>query len=84
MNDSEFVKLVVELAKEVDLEDPVDFAMLPIDDDILWEMMAAHVVEMFAFTSNMDKTVLMATITKLVVENFVLNARLLQMTQENN
>lgn len=76
---NELVNLIVELAKEVELEDPIDFGMLPIDEDATWHMMACNVIEMFRVESESDKLVLLATITKLVVENFVLHAQLMNL-----
>jgi hypothetical protein len=60
----------------VDNEDPIDFAMLTIDDESVWHLMATNVVEQYLPLAD-NKVVIMATITKLVVENFILNMRLM-------
>lgn len=73
---NEIINLVAELAQEVDKEDPIDFAMLQIDDESVWHLMAAQVIDAYLPQSD-NKLVMMAVITKLIVENFVLNARLL-------
>jgi hypothetical protein len=75
MTTNELINLVAQLAQDVDAEDPVDFGMLRVDDDSVWHTMAANVIEAYLPQSD-DKIVIMAVITKLIVENFVLNARL--------
>jgi hypothetical protein len=71
--DNEAVKLLVELAKEGAEFDPIDWGDLNITEDQAYVMMAAHVLEM---PLNEDLTA-RAIIVKLLVENFVLNLRLL-------
>jgi hypothetical protein len=71
------VNQLADLAKEADLKDPVDWALLTVDEDTAYKLMASSVLEQF---SNIDEKqqqiIAMATITKLLVENFVLNLRL--------
>ena len=74
---NELINLVAELAQEVDNESPTDFGLLPVDDESVWHLMAANVIEVYMPLSD-DKIIMMATITKLVVENFVLNMRLMK------
>ena len=83
MNNTELVALISDLAQEIDKEDPIDFGMLEVDEDALWPMMAANVVEMFKFESVNDKLVMLATVTKLVVENFTLKAQMMQCADDN-
>lgn len=67
------VEDIVTLAKEVDSEDPIDWGMLPIDEDTAFNVIASGVIEKF---KDNDMRVALAVITKLVVENFVLNVKL--------
>ena len=67
------IDLLVELAKECEVGDPFDWADVAIDEEEAYRLMAMNVLEM-----NMDKEVMLATITKLCVENMVLNVRLMQ------
>ena len=71
----EYVNLVSEMAKEVAKEDPIDFAYLNIDEKQIFDLMSSHIVEKFYHYRNTEEgqTIFLATITKLVVENFVLN-----------
>lgn len=66
------VKLLVELAKEGAEFDPIDWSDLNITEDQAYVMMAASVLEM-----DIDLLTSKAIIVKLLVENFVLNLRLM-------
>jgi hypothetical protein len=76
MTTDELINLVAELAQEVDKEDPIDFGMLQVDDESVWHIMAANVIDAYLPQSD-NKLIIMAVITKLIVENFVLNAKLI-------
>jgi len=69
---SEQLRNLVELAKEGAEFDPIDWGELNISEDQAYAMMAAHVLEMER-NSLTDG----AIIVKLLVENFVLNMRLM-------
>ena len=73
------IDTLVTLAKEVENEDPIDWAMLAIDEDDAYRLIATSVLEKFNEPWNIDQqTALLATVTKLIVENMVLNLRLLK------
>lgn len=74
------VDQLVELAKEVESEDPIDWGMLAIDEDTAYRVIASQVVELY--NSN-DQITMLASITKLIVENFVLNLKLQGMKNGN-
>jgi hypothetical protein len=67
------VDLLVELATQVEMEDPIDWGMLAIDEHDAYKLMATHVIEM-----NNDDLTNRAIIVKLLVENFVLNLKLME------
>lgn len=67
------IKLLVDLAMEVEMEDPIDWGMLAVSEHDAYELMAAHVLEM-----NNDDLTNKAIIVKLLVENFVLNLKLME------
>jgi hypothetical protein len=73
---SEAVKILVDLAMEVEMEDPIDWGMLAVSEHDAYELMAAHVLEM-----NNDDLTNKAIIVKLLVENFVLNLKLMESRQ---
>ena len=67
------VKLLAALAKECEIGDPFDWGTVSIDEDTAYQIMATHVLEM-----DQDPIILGATLTKLLVENMVLNAKLIE------
>lgn len=68
---------LAELAMESELADPIDWGMLHISERDAYVMMASNVIEQLESVSDEERPVVaMATITKLLVENFVLNLRL--------
>lgn len=72
------IKQLVELAMESEITDPIDWGMLSISEEHAYRMMALHVLEMFENKKD-DKyfdIIMMSTMTKLLVENFVLNIKL--------
>lgn len=66
------IKLLVDLAMEAEITDPIDWGELNITEQQAYVMMAANVLEM-----NNDRLTDKAIIVKLLVENFVLNLKLL-------
>lgn len=70
---SDDVKILVDLAMEVEMEDPIDWGMLAVSEHDAYKLMAAHVLEM-----NNDDLTNKAIIVKLLVENFVLNLKLME------
>ena len=70
--DNEAVQTLVMLAKEGAEMDPIDWGDLNITEDQAYVMMAAHVLEM-----PLEDLTSRAVIVKLLVENFVLNLRLI-------
>jgi hypothetical protein len=68
------VEQLTEIAQEMDDEDPVEWIIENISKESAYSMMAAHVVDIVESTPEDQKSlVLMATVTKLLVENFHLN-----------
>ena len=74
---SELINTIAELAREVGNEDPIDFASLDIDDESVYHLMASNVIEQYQNITD-NQLVMLATITHLIVENFILNLKLRQ------
>ena len=74
------VDQLVELAKEVESEDPIDWGMLSVDEDTAYRLIASQVIELY---NKNDELTMMASITKLIVENFVLNLKLKRIINGN-
>jgi hypothetical protein len=70
------------LMREVELEDPIDFADLPFAEDDLRALVASHLCEMAAAMENFSTEdrllTLLAVSAKLVLENLVLHVQLLR------
>ena len=75
---TKYIEYIVELAKEIESEDPIDWGYLAIDEENAYRLMAANVIDMLKdkYDQPDGKDVILATIVKLVVENFVLNLKL--------
>jgi hypothetical protein len=73
---------LLELMREVEQEDPIDFADLPFRDDELRQLVASELCEMAASMegfSQADRVMtLLAVSAKLVLENMVLHIQLLR------
>lgn len=75
------VETLAALAREVEVEDPIDWGMLNVNEDDAYRLVASTILEQFNEPWNINnQTAMLATITKLVVENFVLNLKLLEKT----
>ena len=70
--DDEAIRNLVILAKEGAEFDPINWGDLNISEEQAYIMMAAHVLEM-----DLEDLTSRAIIVKLLVENFVLNLRLM-------
>jgi hypothetical protein len=69
---------IIKLAKDVELEDSIDWGDLPIDRDKIYQMIGSQTYEIYS-QKNADEdseAILLATVIKLVVENFVLNLQI--------
>jgi|AntAceMinimDraft_1070359.scaffolds.fasta_scaffold67096_2 hypothetical protein len=74
---TQFVNILVELAQEMEIKDSIDFGMLNIKEQDAFELMASTVVDQFeSLPEEQRELVMLASLVKLLVENFVLNIRL--------
>lgn len=75
-------KQLEELIREVELEDPIDYADLPFDEEALRALVADRLCEMTAtmsdFTDEDRHLSLLAVAAKLLLENLVLHVQLLR------
>lgn len=71
---------LVALAKEVEHGDPIDWSGLNVSEDDAYRLIAFSILEQHEnWIQNEDyEAIILSTITKLVVENFVLNLKLLE------
>jgi hypothetical protein len=69
---------IIELAKEVETTDAIDWESLPIDKDSIYQLVGSQAYELYALYANGTEdgeAIIVATLTKLLVENFVLNLK---------
>lgn len=78
------IKDLAALAEESEVADPIDWGELAISEQDAYKLMASHVLEMFDNDDEDVKIVMMATITKLLVENFVLNLKMINFVKNNS
>lgn len=69
---------IIELAQNVELGDSIDWTGLNIQREKVYQVVGSQVYELYEdwMGSDDSEAVLLATITKLVVENYVLNIKL--------
>lgn len=80
------VEAVINLVGEIEAEDPIDWAMLNVNEEEATKLIALNVLDMYnnewKKLSHKDYDyMVLSTITKLILENFVLNLKLLGKTQ---
>ena len=79
------IDTLVDLAFAVEEGDPIDWGLFKEGKEQSMKMIAASIIEQFdkeVYTED-DRLIIMSTITKLVVENFILHARLRKQEQDN-
>lgn len=71
------VDMLADLAMQAEISDPIDWGMLSIEERQAFTLMAASVLDQInSLPEDRKLLVAMATMTKLLVENFVLNIKL--------
>jgi len=70
---------LVRLAQEIENTDPIDWAMLNVGEQDSYRLLASGLLEHIQAIDDSETrlNILLATATKLLVENFVLNIKLL-------
>jgi hypothetical protein len=68
---------IIELAKEVETTDTIDWDNLPLEKDRIYQIIGSEAYELYEqYSQSPDgEAILIATVTKLLVENFVLNLK---------
>jgi len=68
---------IIELAKEVETTDAIDWENLPLNKDSIYQLVGSQAYDLYKLYVNAQdgEAIIIATITKLLVENFVLNLK---------
>lgn len=74
--------MLVDLIQEVEVEDPIDWGMLNVSEEDATKMIAINLLDQYNkdwshLSDDNFRCAMVATIGKLVLENFVLNLKLL-------
>lgn len=80
------LELLVDIAQEVEGQDSIDWNELAVGKNEAYRLVATSILEMFdkpEYTFD-DKVILLSTITKLTVENMMLNIRVLTAEQKDS
>jgi hypothetical protein len=79
------IDTLVDLAFAVEEGDPIEWGLFKDGKEQSMKMIAASIIEQFdkEVYTNDDRLIIMSTITKLVVENFILHARLRNQEQSS-
>ena len=81
---TEAVGRLIALAKEVEVRDKIDWTQLNVTEEEVYEMMGNSVIDqMYSLPEEHRESVAMATLVKLLVENFVLNTKLTEERLKN-
>ena len=73
-----YINKIVSLAQEIESQDPIDWGMLAVEESTAYKLIALNVVNQFDKYNIAEREIMIATIVKLVVENFMLNLKLNQ------
>jgi hypothetical protein len=68
---------IIELAKEVETTDAIDWDNLPLNKDSIYQLVGSQAYELYKqhADSESGEAIIVSTIIKLLVENFVLNLK---------
>ncbi len=73
---------LADLIREIEVEDPIDYGDLPYDEDELRRLVCSHICDIAEQAGQLGEegrqAMLLAVAAKLVLENLVLNVRLMQ------
>ena len=78
-----YIERIAKLAQEIESEDTIDWGMTEIKEEDAYKLIAMSVVNQFDKYNTDEREIMIATITKLVVENFVLNIKLREIANGN-
>lgn len=87
----DYIREIIELAREVEISDPIDWDTLKIQEEETYYLVTTSVIEQLGIHKikdnlyiEADTNIMIASIVKLVVENFILNLRLNQKEENGN
>ena len=74
---TEAIGKITALAKDIDVKDTLDYSFLNMSEDDAYDMVANNVLtQMYETPEQYRETIMMASMTKILVESLVLKARI--------
>ena len=70
------VQQLAQISMAAEEGDPFDWGSLNIDKQAAYEMMASHALELYATQGPYRDIILLSSLKKAIVENFILNIKL--------
>jgi len=81
---TEAIGQIVALAKEVEIKDNIDWTKLNVTENELYEIMADKVLDqLYTCPEEHREAISMSTLTKLLVENFILKIKIEEEKSKN-
>ena len=81
---TEAIGKIVSLAKEIEIQDKIDWSKLNVTENELYELMADKVLDqLYTCPEDHREAISMATLTKLLVENFILKIKIEEEKSKN-
>ena len=77
MNNIPQLAQIIELAQAGEVNDPIDWGMLSIDENSAYLLIANGLVDLFGYPETEREMLILATLVRTTVENFTLNLKLL-------
>ena len=77
------VQQLAQISMAAEEGDPFDWGNLKIDKQAAYEMMASHALELYATQGPYKDVILLSSLTKSIVENFILNIKLEQYEEQS-
>ena len=77
MNNIPQLAQIIELAQEEEVNDPIDWGMLSVDENSVYLLIANGLVDLFGYPETEREMLILATLVRTTVENFTLNLKLL-------
>lgn len=77
MNNISLLSQIIELAQDGEINDPIDWGMLQVDENSAYLLIANGLVDLFGYPDTEREMLILASLVRTTVENFTLHLKLL-------
>ena len=77
MNNISLLSQIIELAQDGEINDPIDWGMLQVDENSAYLLIANGLVDLFGYPDTQREMLILASLVRTTVENFTLHLKLL-------